>query len=323
MDIDQSLYKLLNVDINCTLEDIKKQYKVLVLKYHPDRNNGNDEVFKQIQNAYDILSDENKRAKYDNIKVSKTNISNINDVFESMFNTKEEQQKIRIKVNIEEILYGCYKTYTIRSYVPCTVCKMTGILDPDKNTIQCRECFGKGINPMMSFLSCMTCNGKGVFVINNKVCKECNGNKRLTTTTEKSIYLKPGIKNNEMIYITNTIILLIEHEKLYGIDICDLDIHIDTEMTVMELLCGFIKEIRFGQEHVIVQSRRIFNFEKEVVLKNRGINDKGDLYLRFKLNLEDVENPLYKKIGNSLNTLLKKERSFIPQNNSSVVIDIN
>jgi DnaJ-class molecular chaperone len=324
MDTDRNVYEILNVDINSTLEDIKKQYKVLVLKYHPDRNGGNAEKFKEIKNAYDILSNEDKRYEYDSIKVSKTNISNIHDIFGSMFNANtDEQQKIKIVVNIEDVLYGCYKSYTMKSLYPCVSCKMTGIMDPDRNTIQCRECFGKGTNPMMAFLSCITCNGKGVFVINNKICKDCGGKKQLSTTTIDKIYLKPGIKNNEIISITNSIILFIEHETYEGISICDLDIHLYVEITLLELLCGFVKEITYGHEHIIVQSKHVFKFDEEVVLENKGINEKGDMYLHFQLNIEDIEDTLYKKLGNSLNLLLKKDLSFRESSNNSTVIDVN
>ena len=319
---NRSLYEILNVDKNCTIDDIRRQYKILALKYHPDRNDGDDKLFKQIKDAYDTLSDETKRHTYENIRVSKVNISDIHDVFDTMFGAKQdEQQKIVIRVQLEDILYGCYKSYTVKTFVPCVSCKMTGIIDPEKNTIQCRECFGKGINPMMSFLSCMSCNGKGVFVINNKVCKQCNGKKQLVIREDKRIYLKPGIKNNEMIYISNSVVLLIEHDKNLGdkIRIEDSDVHMDVDITLIELLCGFVKEIYYGQEQLVLQSRQIFRFDEERVVKKRGINEKGDLHIHFRLRVDDMENTIYKKIGYSLNLLMKRELSFSESDTSSVI----
>lgn len=322
---NKSLYEILNVDKSCTIDDIRKQYKILALKYHPDRNDGDDVRFKQIKDAYDTLSDENKRREYDNVRLTKVNIPDIHDVFEMMFSMKEEQQKIVIRVDLEDILYGCYKSYTVKSFTPCMTCKMTGIMNPDKNTIQCRECFGKGMNPMMSFLSCISCNGKGVFVINNKVCKECNGKKQIVNREDKRIYLKPGIKNNDMIFISNSVVLLIEHERSLGVGIRieDLDVYVEVDITLIELLCGFVKEIRYGQEQLILQSRQMFRFDEERIVKKRGIHERGDLHIHFRLRIDDIDNSsLYKKIGQSLNMLLKKELSFAKADSNGSVIDI-
>jgi len=58
-------YKILEVDKECGKEDIKKSYRKMALKYHPDKNNGDDSKFKELSEAYEILSDENKRRQYD------------------------------------------------------------------------------------------------------------------------------------------------------------------------------------------------------------------------------------------------------------------
>lgn len=310
------LYEILNVDKNSTVEEIRKQYRLHALKYHPDKDGGDEVIFKRITSAYEILSDPEKRYEYDNKRVFK---NEINGVFDHLFEAKVDQQKITLYVSLNEILYGCYKRYNVNMTVPCINCKSTGISNPDKNTIQCRECFGKGINPMMSFLSCMTCNGNGIFILQNTHCKICNGEGSLTKQDERSIYLKPGIRNNEILSLSNDLIILIEHDydkKTLTID--NLDIHIQVEISLMELICGFIKEASFGQEVITIQSKKVFDFQKPLQVKNKGISDKGDLFVGFKLNI-DVENTLYEKIGNSLNLLTKTNLEFKLSDEENVI----
>jgi DnaJ-class molecular chaperone len=64
--MSQNYYNILELNKNASLDDIKKNYKKLALKYHPDRNNGNEDKFKQISEAYEVLSDPQKKQKYDN-----------------------------------------------------------------------------------------------------------------------------------------------------------------------------------------------------------------------------------------------------------------
>lgn len=308
MKEENDYYKVLNVDNNSTLEDIKKQYKILALKHHPDRNDGNDRQFKNIKHAYDTLSDETKRKEYDNIYLAKKK-GNIQSFFADILNAEHDQQKIKIQISMDDIMYGCYKNYDVLILYPCTACNETGIEDPGKNTIQCRECFGKGANPTISFLSCITCNGKGIFVINNKVCNVCDGNKKIRQRDTRNIYLKPGMKHNEIITISKSIVLIIEH--VYDSDIIkvdDMNIHINITITLLELLCGFIKEIMYAQESIVIRSDTVFDCFKPFVIKNKGINDDGDMYLHFNLNI-DTTNSIYSKIGKSLNTLLPQQES--------------
>lgn len=316
---DSNFYELLNVDNNSSIDEIKKQYKHLALKYHPDREGGNGDKFKAITKAYETLSDIEKRYEYDSKQVKYEGSQKIHSFFENIFEAEEEQQKITIKVSLNEILYGCYKKYIVSVKTPCIHCRETGITNPDKNTIQCRECFGKGIHPMMSFLSCMTCNGKGVFIIQNVPCKVCNGEKHLRKTDERVIYLKPGISNNEIMTISNSVVLIIEHNyENESLKIKDMDVHVCMDITLMELLCGFSKELTFGDEVFYVQSKKVFDVNKPLKVNNKGIAEKGDLFIMFNLII-DASNKLYEKLGVSLNMLCKNNLEFKSPDESNVI----
>jgi len=321
MKEENDFYKVLNVDNNSTLEDIKKQYKMLALMHHPDRNNGNDARFKIIKEAYDTLSDETKRKEYDNIYYANTK-GNIQSFFADILSAEHDQQKIKIQMSIDDVMYGCYKNYDILILYPCASCNETGIADPLKNTIQCRECFGKGVNPTISFLSCITCNGKGIFIINNKVCNICNGNRKIKKKDTRNIYLRPGIKHNEIITISKSIVLLIEH--VYDSEIIrfdDMNIHINISITLLELLCGFVKEIMYAHESIVIRSNKVFDCFKPFVVKKKGINEIGDMYLHFDLKI-DVSNSIYAKIGKSLNTLIPPNKYECLPFSEDDVIDI-
>lgn len=316
MKDENDYYELLNVDNNSTLDDIKKQYKILALKHHPDRNDGDDTHFKNIKDAYDILSDEEKREEYDSLRYAKKK-GKIQSFFTDILNEEYEQQKIKIKMNIEDIMYGCYKNYYVFISYPCTACNETGIFDPAKNTIQCRECFGRGVNPSISFLSCITCNGKGIFIIKNKVCNICNGGKRIKKKNTKSIYLRPGMKNNDIITISKSIILIIEHDLEDDIiKVDDFNIHINISITLLELLCGFIKEIKYAHESIILRSNKVFDCLKPFIIEKKGINEEGDMYLHFDLNI-DVSNSIYTKLSKSLNQIIPNIQGSLsfPENN--------
>ena len=75
--MNKNYYNILQLNKNATIDDIKKSYKKLALKHHPDRNNGNEEKFKEITEAYEVLSDPQKKHQYDN-PVPKFNMVNMN-----------------------------------------------------------------------------------------------------------------------------------------------------------------------------------------------------------------------------------------------------
>ena len=316
---DTNYYEVLNVDKNSSIEEIRKQYKLLALKHHPDKEGGEAVKFNIIKKAYEILSNVEKRYDYDRVHVKFEGSQKMHSFFDHIFEAEDEQQKIKLDISLNDILYGCYKKYTVKMSVPCIQCRETGISNPDKNTIQCRECFGKGIHPMMSFLSCMTCDGKGIFIIHNLPCKVCCGDRLLKRMDERTIYLKPGTPDNELITLSNTLILIIEHNyENESLKINGLDIYVYVDITLLELICGFVKEVSFGEELYCIQSRKVFDVKKPLKVPKKGIADKGDLYIIFNLII-DVSNKLYAKLGVSLNMVSKTDLEFKLPDESNVI----
>ena len=226
----KNYYEILGVDKQSSDEDIKKAYRKLAMKYHPDRFSGASEAekknaenkFKEISEAYSVLSDKNKRQQYDNFGSDFANKSggfsdfNVNDIFNQFFgedssfsdffggsssrktnsSQKGENLKITIKATLEEIALGVKKKINLSRNVSCKWCHGTGSLD-SKNIITCKSCKGSGYTTRvvktvfgsmtMSRSVCPDCNGTGKIITNP--CKHCNGSGVEYETTNETIHI--------------------------------------------------------------------------------------------------------------------------------------
>ena len=198
-------YEALEVSRNSSGAEIKKAYRRLAMKYHPDRNQGDSEAeerFKIINEAYQVLSDENKRAIYDRYGkagleghgrgggFSHQNMDDIMDIFNSMFggdsgfggHRRRENQKYNLDFEVElplkfnEAVFGVEKKINIKYKVPCSDCNSTGAKDGRLEV--CDYCNGQGQVVMkqgfMSFAqTCPKCHGKGEKI--RQKCPSCSG----------------------------------------------------------------------------------------------------------------------------------------------------
>ena len=209
-------YEVLGVTKNASDDEIKKAYKKMAIKYHPDRNPGDkeaEEKFKEAAEAYDVLRDPQKRARYDQFGPEGVNGAggfggqsmNMDDIF-SMFGDifgghgfggfgggfggggrarkpqfRGGDLRLKVRLNLQEIATGVTKKFKVKKKVTCTHCHGSGA-EGAGATEQCPTCHGSGyvvktqqsIFGMMQTQSvCPTCGGEGT-VIKNK-CKTCGG----------------------------------------------------------------------------------------------------------------------------------------------------
>ena len=211
-------YEVLGVDRNASANDIKKAYRKLAIQYHPDKNPDNkeaEEKFKEAAEAYSVLSDPDKKARYDQFGFEGVSGAgggsgfggagmDINDIF-SMFGDifgghggfsggfggfgggsagpakhRGSDQRVKVKLTLQEIANGVTKKFKLKKYVPCTHCNGSGAENGAVET--CPDCKGTGrvvrtqqsfFGMMRSEVACPRCNGQGK-IIKNK-CQHCNG----------------------------------------------------------------------------------------------------------------------------------------------------
>jgi len=199
MELDY--YEILQVSRSATGAEIKKAYRKLALKYHPDKNPGDKEAeerFKLINEAYGVLSDEEKRAIYDRYGkeglerqgagFSSSSMDDIMDIFNSMFGgafgdfgggrRRESGLKYPLDLEVEmdlsfsEAVFGVEKEFTLKYKAPCSSCNGSGA----KKMAQCKTCNGQGQIVMrqgfMTFAQeCPHCNGTGQII--EERCSDC------------------------------------------------------------------------------------------------------------------------------------------------------
>jgi len=201
----ENFYQVLGVDEKATQEEIKKSYRELVKKHHPDKG-GNEETFKKISESYDTLGDENKRRQYDNQKNNPFGGFGGGNPFEDFFNSGYQPRRraapdsvIDITVGTLESFNGSDKTITYSRKHGCTTCNGTG---GDKKT--CVKCngggyttvtVGTGLFTQVFRQPCNDCRGEGqVFKTR---CGVCNGSATMPDIEIIKIKLPHGVDDGQ------------------------------------------------------------------------------------------------------------------------------
>ena len=227
----KSLYELLGVAKNASADEIKKAYRKLAREYHPDRNPGDAEAeakFKEVQGAYDTLSDPEKRKQYDafgsgdgraqgapggwtNFDPGAFDFGNLSDLFGGMFGNRGGRQQpvaqrgndIEAVVNLsfEDSLRGIETKIPVEVDTACSECGGSGA-KPGTAPVICPECRGRGVvveSQGLFSLSepCPRCRGNGTIIENP--CPRCHGTGRERRTKRYSVKIPAGVKDGTRI----------------------------------------------------------------------------------------------------------------------------
>jgi molecular chaperone DnaJ len=222
-------YEVLGVARDASEADLKKAYRRLAMKHHPDRNPGNPEAethFKEAKEAYEALSDQDKRAAYDRFGHAGLQggqggggfgggpdaFSDIfGDVFGDIFGAgrrggrsqvfRGADLRYELDLTLEQAVAGDSVTLDILAQVECTRCTGKGA-EPGTQPISCKTCNGVGqVRVAQGFFSiqqtCPSCGGVGATI--DKPCRECNGRGRVRKTKTLSVKVPAGVDNGDRI----------------------------------------------------------------------------------------------------------------------------
>lgn len=233
-------YEVLGVSKGCTEDELKKAYRVLAKKYHPDLNPNNKEAearFKEANEAYEVLSDAEKRRKYDQFGHAGVDPSygggasyggagvdfgDLGDIFESFFggfggnggrsrnpNAPQRGGDIRtgLSISFMEAAKGCRKEIEIQRYEQCDECAGSGA-EKGSAPETCSECGGSGqvrvsqrtmFGVIQSTKTCPRCNGRGKQI--KKPCMKCGGAGRIRRPRKLEIAIPAGIDDGQVFAI--------------------------------------------------------------------------------------------------------------------------
>ena len=235
--MSQDYYELLGVGRAASADDIKKAFRKLAMKHHPDRNQGDKDAekkFKDINHAYDILKDPEKRAAYDRYGAAAFEGgagpggpfqggqgfdfgSVFGDIFEEMFGAgggrgrpggrgdmRGQDLRFNLEITLEQAYSGTEATVRVPSSVSCEACQGSGA-EPGSKPQQCPTCNGRGrLRAQQGFFTvertCHTCHGAGQVI--DKPCRTCAGQGRVRREKTLKVNIPAGVEDGTRIRLT-------------------------------------------------------------------------------------------------------------------------
>ena len=234
--MSQDYYELLGCSRTASADDIKKAFRKLAMQHHPDRNDGDKDAekkFKELNHAYDILKDPEKRAAYDRYGAAAFEGgmgpggpgggaqgfdfgSVFGDIFEDMFggaggrgrggraDTRGQDLRFNLEITLEQAYGGTEATVRVPSSVACEVCNGSGA-EAGSKPHQCPTCKGHGrLRAQQGFFTveraCHTCHGAGQVI--DKPCKSCAGQGRVRRDKTLKVNIPAGVEDGTRIRLT-------------------------------------------------------------------------------------------------------------------------
>jgi len=301
------LYDALGVNQQATEDEIKKAFKSLALKHHPDRG-GDADKFKEIAQAYEVLSNPEKRQAYDSFGEeglnSQSQGQNPNDIFEQMFGRRSRVMRTpdithRIEISLEDIFTGIQRSVRFTRDLVCKTCQGKGATKTDA----CKRCGGSGtiltrqnVGFMVAMQSaCPDCAGQGFRVPPGCSCPVCAGNGKVEEKETFELRIPRGCENRQKFLFPgkgdelpghvpgDVVIEVVEktHAKFLRVGN---DLHVKQKVGLIDALAG----VKFEHKHLDGKTVSIAGAPNEVVkpgtiwkVPGLGMNPIGSLFVSF------------------------------------------
>jgi molecular chaperone DnaJ len=298
-------HKILEIEENATDDQIKKSYRALSKKYHPDVNPEGTEKFKEIAEAYDVLSNKEKKEKYLNSKNNPFSDSQFSDIFSQMFNNQQRQQPrrksapdkiIKVQVSPFESYIGVEKKIQYLKDNHCDTCGGKGGEQQSCNTcngvgFQIKS-FGTGFMVQQMRVACPSCGGRGYTLVHR--CFKCDGRGVKPTTNEVKVKLPIGVDNGQFLKLENLgdfrngeygdLVVQIELVNKDGFEKMNDDLIYNLYLDLEQL-----KQEKYVIPHpngeLSINAPKIFDTSRPLRLKNKGYNN-GDMYVKLNVKFE-------------------------------------
>lgn len=362
-------YEVLGVEKNATAEEIKKAYRKAAIQFHPDKNPGDkesEEKFKEAAEAYDVLGNADKKARYDQFGHSATGsgaagggyggygggfegfggggftmddiFDRFGDIFGGHFGggqrgggqrvNRGSDLRIKVRLNLSEIVNGTTKKLKIRKQVKCDQCEGTGAFDNDSYAT-CTTCGGSGhttqvINTMFgrtqATVTCPTCEGTGKII--TKKCTKCSGSGTTMSEEVVEVRIPAGVGEGMQLSvsgkgnaaknggISGDLLVLIEEEEHRELEREGNDLIYNLSINVADAIIGASVEIPTVDGKAKIKIEPGTQAGKVLRLRGKGIPDvngygTGDLLVVVDIfipaHVSPVEKDALKKMQTSEN----------------------
>ena len=312
-------YSVLNVPKNINSNDLKKVYRKLIFKHHPDKG-GDTDTFTKIQDAYNKINNNNLSSKPSKSSFTSSTI----DIFKSYFAEKSKQQLHDLYVSLEEIYLGKTIIIKLNQEVLCTKC----------SSYICKSCNGSGRVSMQANLfnisqtiskDCTSCNGYGHLY----QCDTCNGSGYTYCDKIYKLKLKKGASENDKYSFENNMLIFIlkikNHCRFFRYNN---DIILHKTISLYDALVGCTFRCKHLNNKVYTfRSSNTINYDSIYSIKNLGMpfknsNTFGNMYIKF-----DIVFPEIKHLTDEQHLLLKSifdlENEVKKSHSSDNCIDLN
>lgn len=333
-DPRKDLYAILGVDKDASTESIRRAFRARALELHPDKQTGADDKarydaeirFKELNEAYRVLSDPKSRRMYDNPEQtfeellrtvfggSGASFVVIDDELDDTLGATlhglpvPSAKAVVVPITLAEVCTGCSdKQVQFKLARPCGPCKGTGAADPASGIMRCMACGGGGTLLPGIPLMCTACAGRGSMLKQGcRHCTVCNGDGTIWDEHTVTVQVPCGVRPGAALHpVTQQLPQLpVSFVAQYVLDgntsVQELHVHVQVDVGLVELLCGFRRELDMCGTRRVLVSRGYFDVSRPKCIKGAGLphprhpkdkNRAGNLYIHWVLHLPATAEP--------------------------------